>query len=382
MKLLKDFCFVFTITFAVLVAVNILAFVFLKFNSESVSILAKHGMGKISKAYPAYDINTVMDILRETWENKLIYSPYVQFREPARSGSHVSISKKGFRLNGSAENIWGPERADNLTNIFLFGGSTTFGYGVRNNETIAAHIESLLNETINVRVYNFGRGFYFSNQERILFENLLSDAYIPDIAIFIDGLNEFYHPNGEPAFTGLLAVSIDNSFYAAQKKFFRELPVVNWARFYRDKIANYFPKVEDGNQPTTIADRETTQIILQRYLVNTRIIKSISKEFGVDSYFVWQPVPEYHMDLASHPFYFSEDLQAEANRALGYRQAKTIFEKINPNIIWAAEIASETEGNFVDKVHYSSAFNREIAKAIIMNLKIPHEKTANTSMTP
>jgi hypothetical protein len=50
---------------------------------------------------------------------------------------------------------------------FVFGGSTTFGYGESDNLTIPSNLQYYLREAFQTdqsAVYNFGRAFYFSSQ--------------------------------------------------------------------------------------------------------------------------------------------------------------------------------------------------------------------------
>jgi len=54
----------------------------------------------------------------------------------------------------------------------------------------------------NVVVYNFGRAGYYSTQERILFEYFVAKGVKPDVAIFLDGLNDFFEKEkDEPDFS-------------------------------------------------------------------------------------------------------------------------------------------------------------------------------------
>ena len=77
----------------------------------------------------------------------------------------------------------------------MFGGSTAFGIGVPDDQTVASHLQTQLGTARDgreVRVYNFGRGAYYSSQERALFERLIVAGYVPNLAIFLDGLNDFF----------------------------------------------------------------------------------------------------------------------------------------------------------------------------------------------
>lgn len=98
------------------------------------------------------------------------------------------------------EGPWPPAKSN--LNIFVFGGSTTFGYGIADGETIASALQRKLANSSSkpIRIYNFGRGHYYSTQERILFSNLLGAGTVADVAVFIDGLNEFYYRKDAPQY--------------------------------------------------------------------------------------------------------------------------------------------------------------------------------------
>ncbi len=73
----------------------------------------------------------------------------------------------------------------------MFGGSTTWGEGQRDEYTIASDL-ARLGETAGtpVIVRNFGQRGWAHFQEMILFEQLLAAEPAPDIVLFYDGANE------------------------------------------------------------------------------------------------------------------------------------------------------------------------------------------------
>jgi hypothetical protein len=85
----------------------------------------------------------------------------------------------------------------------VFGGSTAFSWGVADDQTIASHLQVFLEaqSARAAKVDNFGSSWYFSTQERIRFCNLLAEDVVLNVAIFIDGSNDFVHSSGEPEFT-------------------------------------------------------------------------------------------------------------------------------------------------------------------------------------
>src|SRR5262245_56086849 len=158
-------------------------------------------LSDLKKVYPDLSKEAIDKLLKETWSRPFVYETFTQFKESPYRGDYVNVDENGFRI-GKNQGPW-PPSPGNL-NIFLFGGSTTFGYGVPDHQTIASYLQQFLSDKLGreVRVYNFGRGFYYSTQERILLEKLLSSGFHPDLAVFIDGYNDFMYRFGdEPLFT-------------------------------------------------------------------------------------------------------------------------------------------------------------------------------------
>ena len=97
----------------------------------------------------------------ETWEWRgYEYNEMSQFREAPFSGRFVNVSEQGYR-RGLRAHPWPP--SSDAFNIFVFGGSTTFGYGMPDWQTVTAFMEEILQEQaeIPVRIYNFGRAYFF-----------------------------------------------------------------------------------------------------------------------------------------------------------------------------------------------------------------------------
>src|SRR5262245_57010365 len=145
------------------------------------------------KLYPGMSERQVNDLLNETWNRSLIYEPFTGFAEVAETGEYVNVSANGYRV-GKDQGPWPPQKEQQVV-IFLFGGSNVFSYGVPDDMALGSRLQEMLRTRLArpVAVYNFGRGYYYSTQERILFEQLLSAGYVPDMAIFVDGMNDFYH---------------------------------------------------------------------------------------------------------------------------------------------------------------------------------------------
>ena len=104
--------------------------------------------------YPSLSKFEVNQFLRETWSRPYVYEPYTQFKEKPFQGKYINISQEGFR-HVKNQGPWPPSK-DNF-NIFLFGGSTIFNYGVPENETIASYLQELFTSRLKkVCIYNQG----------------------------------------------------------------------------------------------------------------------------------------------------------------------------------------------------------------------------------
>ena len=124
----------------------------------------------------------VDELLQVTESMRMRYVPWTGFSEETTRSRFVNVDARGIRANGTASrDISSIEGA-----IWFFGGSTAFGYGVADAETIPARLEKLLARP----VVNFGVAYFFSAQENLLLNRYLRIGYRPSMALFFDGINE------------------------------------------------------------------------------------------------------------------------------------------------------------------------------------------------
>jgi hypothetical protein len=271
----------------------------------------------------------------------LQFEPYTNFRVRPMRGRYVNVSEHGYRA-GARENVWPPDRES--TNIFVFGGSTAFGYGVADAETIPSQLADIL----DAPVYNFATPNYDSVQERIRLEQLILAGKAPSIAVFIDGFGEFIAP-----------------FYAPVMM----APLVEATQPKR-RLARAWDALRGTPSNGTDCRVPDPAIALHRYLTNRKLIAAACEAFGVEPLFVWQPVPCYayagptesHGDAAP----LIECVQKGYD--LMRRERDTVL--TSRDFLWLADIqAGRTENLYVDPDHYNAAFSREIAEAIAQHLR-------------
>lgn len=316
------------------------------------------------KAYPGWREEDVKTLLNESWGRGSMwfeYEPFTGFRERPFRGKFISNDPAGFRL--SKDQAPWPPRSDAI-NVFVFGGSTTYGYGLPDDETIPSYLgecAAAKYSPARLAVYNFGRGSYFSSQELILFQQLLSAHFVPQVAVFIDGLNEFDHPDGQPRFSGTL-----RRFMAGQAPLsdqFDNVPVIAAAHWLSKHWTDQQPP-----KPRDYADGAVLKGVIDRWLANKRMIESIANGFGVRTIFVWQPVPVYKYDLRYHYFLHSDkNFGVYVRSKYGYALMEDLRAqgKLGSNVLWLADMQQDkAEDLYVDAVHYNAPFSKEIAAQI------------------
>lgn len=325
-------------------------------------IVARYGES-IYDAYPDLDKQGVNQLLDETWpRTNFVYEPYTQFKEVPRNGKYVKVSEHGFRIH-EPQAPWPP--SPDTFNIFVFGGSTTFGYGVASEQTISARLQTRLSNATpdtSIQVYNFGRGFFFSTQERILFESLVLNGHLPDLAIFIDGANDTFlwkKYRNEPRFSNYfraMSHKINNP-----KLWSIQSPLqVYLAKSLRKK--NPGPNMRDP----LVSD---WKIILDRYQTNKAMVESVAEPFDIPLLFVWQPIPDFEYDAKRYHL-LGDQIEFSKNAAEIYRRIGDHFHSESGNdVLNLASIQkSSTQNLYVDRIHYNGLLTGLIADRIYQTI--------------
>ncbi|MDX1504024.1 MAG: hypothetical protein R3325_16820, partial [Thermoanaerobaculia bacterium] len=313
-------------TLALLVALNLIAWLALALAgaaghrvSPAYDGLMSYGHEVLRQVYPGRSDADIEALLRETWTLPLVYEPYTQFRESAVSGRWVNVDPAGFRRDAAGGPPWPPPGSDRT--VFLFGGSTIFGYGLADGETLAERLASRLADAVPsdgaVRVYNFGRAYYNSTQERVLFERLLAAGHRPWAAVFVDGLNDTLlwprhrdEPQHTEAFRDFVARRRFNVGWGTDDpdpsglwRALQRLPLVRAAqgllrRAGRDARREALEAGDPGAGELAREARELAAV----HAANRRLAAAAAAAHGVETLWVLQPVPWVRYDLSRHHF--------------------------------------------------------------------------------
>ena len=349
-----------------LVFLNLALYVVLRFRhrppAEPALNFTKHlDPSKLQAAYPGWSEDDVRRLLQETprEDHEFEYEPWTGFRERPFRGRFVNIDPAGFRASKN-QAPWPPRPGQ--TSIFVFGGSTAFGWYLPDDETISSYLQECAGE--HAAVYNFARPAYFSSQELALFETLLREGRVPQVAVFIDGLNDFILSGGEPKFTTDLRQFMDGK---VESNPLENLPMVRAAQWLQYR----FGKTPASQPPAGAPDYRDPVVlngVVQRWLANKKMIESLAAVYGVRAIFVWQPVPLYNYDLRYHLFLHSDKAFGGFVRTeYGYPLMADLRAqgKLGNDVLWLADMQHDKHENlYVDSVHYTAAFSKEIAGRI------------------
>jgi lysophospholipase L1-like esterase len=106
------------------------------------------------------------------------YFDFIGWRRKPYAGQTITIDAEGFRRHGAA-----PREA---AEVWIFGGSTVWGPGVRDDMTIPARVQTHLGR----KTFNFGEASYTAHQSLNLLSKSLLQGGRPRHVVFYDGANE------------------------------------------------------------------------------------------------------------------------------------------------------------------------------------------------
>ncbi len=315
---------------------------------------------RLRLVYPGWETAEREAMLREVWYGRpRSCQPFSMFQEGEYDGQYVNVHSAGYRANQDMPPF---PLDDEALNVFVFGGSTTFGYGLADWETLPAALQDVLRRQYPeqpVHVYNFGQALYFSSLELALFQRMLRSGNVPDVAIFVDGLNDLsWVPLRD-------AQQPDIEFHHGYRTFLQfscttnslTLPV---ARFLPSSSPSYY-------DPDIIAASETQTNLMEaatrRWTQNYEMATALGREAGVQVIFVWQPIPQYGYNLQYHLFDAAEIHEYDVTPA--YEAVRDLSQQ-SENILYLGDIQqARQEPLYLDVVHYTAAFSREIAQHIV-----------------
>ena len=352
-----DFCIITTVVLISFLILNVLSYAVIQVRKAYVSdlpmvIIYGDTLEKaVNGAYPGLSFNDILRIYEDTKRLDLELENFTMFAErKGYSSATVNISKNGYRLSEKQQ----PINTDRKK-VFIFGSSPTFGYNLRDRDTVASHLQNVSGDEL--AVFNFGRGYYYSRQQFSLLINLVVDQNIkPDYVVFINN-----HAN-EP---GLLGPATKQGFekIAANARggaSVRELfPVVKILQYIGREYLK--PKVPIGDQVTATAQQD-----IDYFMRTNKAVKEFCDANGIQFVSVYAPAFGYkYANVERDPLNRPDAKYDE--RSLGI--FKTIDDwfaagKMPPYFYNLLNLNDTVERPYIDTAHFSPSLSKVIAKNI------------------
>ncbi len=305
------------------------------------------------------------------------YEPFVGWKYGEYHGDYINVDSEGVRKT------WNPEYSQGEVpgTIYVFGGSTTWGTGARDDYTIPSHLSKLLNSSgYAFSVHNHAQLAYTFKQEIIRLVLLLREGHRPDYVIFYDGANDVYgtYQSGIPGsimnvstMRGKLRTSssIRDVLYAIANKAmdaFRTHSMIYKA--IASGIAFVSPQ-QQFQEVTSKYDDEEVQLLSQgiaeEYLTSMGLLDHLAQAYGFEYICFWQPV-SYSEER------FTEE-EANSIQRINDKALSNLYRMTND--AWAAKsgplffnisdvLGNRTKTLYIDSAHLSEEGNEVVATKV------------------
>ncbi len=320
-------------------------------------------------------IRELKEALQEDWHS------YVYWRLRPYHAEYVNIDDKGIRRTWNAS----ISPTANQLRIFMFGGSTMWGWGARDDFTIPSLVSKKLNRQAadHVWVMNLGETGYVTTQEVITLMLELRRGNVPDIAVFYDGVNDSW-----AAFQSGVAGVPQNEINRIVEFNLRDR--LNWRGGFVGRLALFrlsrgiarssTAQLSGGTTRRSFLSPSLANDVVDVYLENVRLVNALAREYGFRAVFFWQPSIYSKTNLSRleqgwygrsrdqvyrSPPFFAEEYKV-FNEAFQRKLKASKFD----NVYDLSQLfANDAETIFVDRFHVSEAGNEKIADAMAKTLQ-------------
>ena len=279
--------------------------------------------------------------------SKSYWSPYVQWKRIPFESEYINVDARGRRRTWTA-----PGTPESAPRIFMFGGSTMWGSGAPDDDTIPSFVaRGLAQEGQLARVENLGEFGYVSTQGLIRLLLCLRAGEVPDVVVFYDGANEI----GAASQSGRAGVPL------------------NERRREHDYLMGRGARPPT---PPTLEPEELAREVVAAYAGNLEVLTALRDRYGFKLLCFWQPLPYVEKPLTD----YEREATAEISPAR-LDLVRLVYAEVRS---WTAPpffhdlrsvFATQAEPRYVDWCHLGPRGNEEVAAAML-----PHVRAALREM--
>ena len=302
------------------------------------------------------------------------FKPYVAWRKRTFVGRYVNIDPNGIRRTDN------PDCSPSARQIWMFGASTLWGLGARDQDTIASILAKKYSKSLGpVCVTNFGESGWVSMQEIVELELALKRApRSPNLVLFYDGFADA----SAPYYTGSADVPPD--FDQLRQKASRDDRQPNWAflkatntyrlvQFLMDQLLRI---KQDTTVPSTPSEQQLdsyASMAADNYLKNVRLLQSLSEQYDFRYFMFWQPlIYANHKPLDPYERKVLEaTVNADINLPRLYRKVTNlVFSAADPHLVNLTDVFDRSADEiFIDSGHTNPIGNGLIAERMLETIR-------------
>ena len=325
-----------------------------------------------ANAYIEQDKLWLEDYYKEFHQQHISWEPYVYWRYTPYKGHYINIDEKGLRRTWNT----GISRRKR---IFVFGGSTVWGTGVRDDFTIPSFISRILSleKGLNVEVINFGQSGYVTTQEIIALLRLLQNGQIPDLVIFYDGINDSFSafqsreagiPQNE--FNRYAEFNSGRSILLSARNLIVNSATLRGMKGFMNRLKR--KRIIDESMSlsnnTSNFNKLLYDKVVEVYQANIRYANQIAREFKFKTLFYWQPTVFTKGDNKSS-YEKVQELTMFEVRDEFLRINKIIGKITHSNFTDLSNIFKDyKEPLYVDEFHLGEKGNELIARCMVQDI--------------
>ena len=398
-KIIKDGALVLLIIILLFAAINLAAWYYLINQGDSlaawnsrieINAMSSQGIALREKIFDTTDRDFLASLEREP---ALRAHPVLQFTS-GLSTEQYTVGLEGIRyLPGwTDETVLQSLNSDNAN--YVFGGSTTFGHGVPDDDTVVSYMNKLQPKS---NWLNFGVNAHDSIRETDKLLHLLRQGYRPTKVVFIDGLNDLttfmaspYRTADKPRTQGYL-IGRGNPALIFGTPSPRNMRL---AIAYAFPITHLYFYLTESDSEIKYGELDANKVNVDyrrmswhfknkfsyaqanfdrlksdwtaHYQKNIAFIRQLGDTFGFEPYFVFQPIgnvvsenpfllPRYKdSPVAIMAYNFSDFVQQKiADGTLDMVNCHKVFDTIDGSLA------------FVDPTHYSPLGNKTLAQCVL-----------------
>lgn len=327
--------------------------------------------------------------LKEWSDTKMVFKPFVVWDRQEFKGRYFNISRDGVRRT------WTPDfKGVKPKTVYTFGGSTMWGSGVDDNQTIASHLSRILNERrVGYKVVNYGEVAYSFTQEVIQLLLLLREGHRPDYVVFYDGVNDVYagYQAGKAELimnADMIGQKFSEEEPAAAECLGRCLKRMTYEHFllyksFRLLVSKFQPAFsEPGARFTPEKIDRLAGSITDSYMKTYKLLEIMSETYDFEFICFWQPSgflekKLYAEEYNSHPRFKDKTL-----KALSLKTTETILNNRPSRLFDLTDVLKDRKTfYYFDSIHLCPEGNRTVAArmAEMLNRELLHTGYAQSA---